>query len=671
MSQVDRGAGLVGTLGVKAPCRVATTANITLSGLQTIDGVVLLENDRVLVKDQTTTTENGIYSAQLTTWIRVPDFDGIRDVLNGTLVVISSGGQAGNIYRTVSTDPTTPGSSAITFSNLVGNISSNRTTATAGQTVITGLSYTPGTNNLLVYVNGSKQLSSVNYNETSPTSITFLTALNLGDTIECLATAYQVPGTGAVVGVAATAPLASTGGTNPTISIPQATAVVDGYLKATDFVTFNNKYAVGGALGTPSSGVATNLTGTAAGLTAGNVTTNANLTGPITSVGNATSIASQTGTGTKIVVDTSPTITGATLTTAALNGTLGATTPSTVVATDLTTTGNTILGNASTDTLNVGNGGLVKDASGNVGIGTGATVNSTKLSILPASATAPAIHLWTTNYSATYGTKIYSQSENEAGTVSSFSNITKITTAVNGNLSIPLWLAYSSNSTSDYQYWSTNGVERMRINGSGNVNIAGLTASSAVATDASKNLVSVTNTGTGNNVLATSPTITGATLTTAALNGSLGATTPSTVVATTIHGTTSIRTTNTFEYPALGSMDGAIKMLSTSGVYGLFGGVSSGGYSWLQTGRNDANATAYTLYLNNQGGDVNLASDKVIASSTGLAVTGIISCTGLLKPQQATTAGAPAYVKGAIYFDTTLNKLRVGGATAWETITSV
>jgi hypothetical protein len=38
--------------------------------------------------------------------------------------------------------------------------------------------------------------------------------------------------------------------------------------------------------------------------------------------------------------------------------------------TTLTTSGNTILGDASTDTLNVGNGGLVKDASGNVGIGT-------------------------------------------------------------------------------------------------------------------------------------------------------------------------------------------------------------------------------------------------------------------------------------------------------------
>jgi len=45
------------------------------------------------------------------------------------------------------------------------------------------------------------------------------------------------------------------------------------------------------ALGTPASGVMTNVTGTASGLTAGNVTTNANLTGPVTSVGNATAIA--------------------------------------------------------------------------------------------------------------------------------------------------------------------------------------------------------------------------------------------------------------------------------------------------------------------------------------------------------------------------------------------
>lgn len=73
----------------------------------------------------------------------------------------------------------------------------------------------------------------------------------------------------------------------------------------------------GGALGTPSSGTATNLSGTAASLTAGTVTTNANLTGPITSSGNATAIASQTGTGTKFVVDTSPVIVTPAITTTA------------------------------------------------------------------------------------------------------------------------------------------------------------------------------------------------------------------------------------------------------------------------------------------------------------------------------------------------------------------
>jgi hypothetical protein len=50
------------------------------------------------------------------------------------------------------------------------------------------------------------------------------------------------------------------------------------------------------------------------------------------------------------------------------------------------------------------------------------------------------------------------------------------------------------------------------------INIGGLTVSSAVATDASKNLISVTNTGTGNNVLSASPTFTG-TITAAAITG--------------------------------------------------------------------------------------------------------------------------------------------------------
>ncbi len=57
------------------PVRVATTGNITLSGTQTIDGVSLSVGDRVLVKDQTTQTQNGIYIVASGSWTRATDAD--------------------------------------------------------------------------------------------------------------------------------------------------------------------------------------------------------------------------------------------------------------------------------------------------------------------------------------------------------------------------------------------------------------------------------------------------------------------------------------------------------------------------------------------------------------------------------------------------------------------
>lgn len=60
-------------LDIKASVKVATTANITLSGTQTIDGIVLVASDRVLVKDQTTGTQNGIYVVAAGAWTRATD----------------------------------------------------------------------------------------------------------------------------------------------------------------------------------------------------------------------------------------------------------------------------------------------------------------------------------------------------------------------------------------------------------------------------------------------------------------------------------------------------------------------------------------------------------------------------------------------------------------------
>ena len=99
-------------------------------------------------------------------------------------------------------------------------------------------------------------------------------------------------------------------------------------------------------LGTPSTLIGTNITGTAAGLTAGTVTTNADLTGPITSIGNATSLASQTGTGSRIVVDDSPTL---------ITPNLG--TPSTLVGTNITGTADGLT--AGTVTTNANLTGMV------------------------------------------------------------------------------------------------------------------------------------------------------------------------------------------------------------------------------------------------------------------------------------------------------------------------
>lgn len=116
----DQIGGLTGSVAVKPPCRVATTANITLSGLQAIDGVTVAEGDRVLVKDQSTAANNGIYVASTGTWQRSADFDGNRDVVKGTRVLVSSGSNNLNTNWAVTTaDPIVIDTSAIAFTNIV------------------------------------------------------------------------------------------------------------------------------------------------------------------------------------------------------------------------------------------------------------------------------------------------------------------------------------------------------------------------------------------------------------------------------------------------------------------------------------------------------------------------------------------------------------------------
>lgn len=121
-----RNEGISSALAIKAQVRVATTANITLSGEQTIDGIAVVDGDRVLVKDQTDATTNGIYNASTGTWARAKDFDANSDFKNGTHVYVQLGTQAGR-WLVSSSDPHTVGTSNISFSQVPDSTLVNNT----------------------------------------------------------------------------------------------------------------------------------------------------------------------------------------------------------------------------------------------------------------------------------------------------------------------------------------------------------------------------------------------------------------------------------------------------------------------------------------------------------------------------------------------------------------
>src|SRR5437016_6074278 len=85
-------AQIIGVSGfdVKTPAVVVSLANIVLAGLQTIDGVGLSMNDRVLLVGQTNPVENGLWLAQAGSWIRPADFAS-GSLVGQAFVLINSG----------------------------------------------------------------------------------------------------------------------------------------------------------------------------------------------------------------------------------------------------------------------------------------------------------------------------------------------------------------------------------------------------------------------------------------------------------------------------------------------------------------------------------------------------------------------------------------------------
>lgn len=111
-------------LFIKDPARVASTANVAITAPGTaIDGITLNAGDRVLLKDQATLAENGVYifNGSAAAMTRAVDFDANADVASGAYVFVKEGSAYGDASFVLTTDSAiTIGTTALTFVQFSG-----------------------------------------------------------------------------------------------------------------------------------------------------------------------------------------------------------------------------------------------------------------------------------------------------------------------------------------------------------------------------------------------------------------------------------------------------------------------------------------------------------------------------------------------------------------------
>lgn len=121
----------------KDSVRVATTATGTLATAyengDTVDGIVLATNDRILIKNQSTQTENGIYVVQASgAPVRATDADIGAEILAAGVYVRQGSTNAGSNWVNNNTTAITIGSTNITFAQFQGQVQPDATTTSKG-----------------------------------------------------------------------------------------------------------------------------------------------------------------------------------------------------------------------------------------------------------------------------------------------------------------------------------------------------------------------------------------------------------------------------------------------------------------------------------------------------------------------------------------------------------
>jgi uncharacterized cupin superfamily protein len=109
-----------GSQDYKDSCLLATTGNVALTGEQTIDGT-LTSADDVLVWQQSTASENGIYTTDAGAWIRRADFDEDAEVTSGVMIPVTDGVLYGDkLFMLATSDPIVVDTTNLTLVSIAG-----------------------------------------------------------------------------------------------------------------------------------------------------------------------------------------------------------------------------------------------------------------------------------------------------------------------------------------------------------------------------------------------------------------------------------------------------------------------------------------------------------------------------------------------------------------------
>ncbi len=168
------------------PVKAATTSAIALTGLQTIDGVALAVNDRVLVKDQSTPSENGIYLVSSGAWSRAADYNAVNEI-NQSAVLVLAGGVANGKGSFIQTSTISTLGDAINFTPFSGpvvNSAGNGISLAAGGTVsvkeAAGLTFDAGGNLIIDLASNGGLMTTVDNSTSSTAPSAQLALANVG-----------------------------------------------------------------------------------------------------------------------------------------------------------------------------------------------------------------------------------------------------------------------------------------------------------------------------------------------------------------------------------------------------------------------------------------------------------------------------------------------------------